>query len=224
MSYDMTGVGCVHYPTNAEPPFSAVAISDGFLGSGGCVGAQTSGWGPLLASYGIVTMIINTTGADQPAQRGTKLLGGIAGFKAENMKSGSPLFGKLAGRYGTSGFSMGGGGTTRATVTDKTLISSVAIMPYSPDGAGVVTPTLVICGSSDGTAPCSGHGTPVYNEIPATTPKMRVTVTSGHSGQPTAGSNMSGAWGLAWHKAFLDGDERWIPVLKSGMSNSSTLP
>ena len=218
MSYDIPTAGCVYYPTNAMAPFSAVAVSDGFLGAGGCVGAQTSGWGPLLASYGIVTMIIHTTGADQPPVRGQKLLAGIAAFKAENTKSGSPLFGKLAGRYGTSGFSMGGGGTTRATVTDKTLLSSVAIMPYSPDGAGVVTPTLVICGSSDGVAPCSAHGTPVYNEIPGSTPKMRIQVSSGHSGQPSAGSNMSGAWGLAFHKAYLDGDTRWVPVLNSAMA------
>ena len=35
----------------------------------------------------------------------------------ENTKNGSPLFGKLSGRYGTSGFSMGGGGTTYAART-----------------------------------------------------------------------------------------------------------
>jgi len=168
-------------------------------------------------------MIIDTLGGDQPATRGTKLLAGIAAFKTENTKSGSPLFGKLAGRYGTSGFSMGGGGTTRATVQDHTLLSSVAIMPYSPDGAGVVTPTLIICGNSDGVAPCASHGTPVYGEIPDTTPKMRVTVTSGHSGQPSAGSNMSGAWGLAFHKTFLDGDERWRPLLVAGTSNTTNI-
>ena len=216
MNYNLTGVGCVYYPTNATPPFSAVAISDGFLGSGGCVGAQTGGWGPFLASYGIVTMIVNTLGGDQPAQRGTKLLGGIAGFKAENTKSGSPLFGKLAGRYGTSGFSMGGGGTTIAATQDRTLLSSVGIMAWSPVGQGVTVPTLFICGNSDALAGCASHGTPAYNPMPPTTPKMRVTVTSSHIGQPTAGASMSGAWGLAFHKVFLDGDERWRPFLVSG--------
>jgi hypothetical protein len=224
MSYDLTGVGCVHYPTDAQAPFSAVAISDGYLGTGGCgIGAQTSQWGPLLASHGIVTMIINTLGSDQPATRATKLLAGIAAFKTENTKSGSPLFGKLAGRYGTSGFSMGGGGTTRATVQDHTLLSSVAIMPYSPQGTGVVTPTLIICGSSDTIAPCASHGTPVYGQIPDTTPKMRVTINSSHAGQPTSGGSMSGAWGLAFHKTFLDGDERWRPLLTGGNPTATNI-
>jgi hypothetical protein len=213
----------VYYPTNAEPPFSAVAISDGFLGRGGCGTAQTGRWGPFLASYGIVTMIINTTGSDSPTVRGTKLTAAIGAYKAENTKSGSPLFGKLAGRYGTGGFSMGGGGTTRAAAQDSTLKSSLAIMPYQPVGMGVTVPTIFICGSSDGTASCTSHGTPAYNAMPETTPKIRVTVTSGHAGQPSAGSNMSGAWGLAFQKAFLDGDERWITLLKSAPSNATNI-
>jgi hypothetical protein len=176
-----------------------------------------------LASYGIVTMIVNTTAGDQPAQRGTKLLGGIAGFKAENTKSGSPLYQKLAGRYATSGFSMGGGGTTRAATQDPSLLASVGIMAWQPVGTGVTVPTLFICGSSDALAGCATHGTPAYNAMPATTPKMRITVTSSHVGQPSAGSNMSGAWGLAFHKLYLDGDERWKPVLLSGRNDATTI-
>jgi hypothetical protein len=168
-------------------------------------------------------MIVVTGSFDQPAQRATALLDGIAGFKAENQNSGSPLFGKLAGRYGTSGFSMGGGGTTIAASQDPSLLTSVAIMPWGPTGQGVTVPTLIICGSSDGTASCTTHGTPAYNEIPDSTPKMRVTVTSGHAGQPTAGGGASGEWGLAFQKVFLDGDERWRPVLLSGNSNDTTI-
>ena len=215
--------GCIYYPTNAEGKFSAIALSDGYLGSGGCGPAQVGRWGGLLASYGIVVMVINTGGQDQPATRGQKLLGGIAAFKTENTKSGGQLFGKLNGRYATGGFSMGGGGTTRATVTDKTLKASLAIMPYSPDGAGVVTPTLVICGQSDNTASCASHGTPVYNEIPSATPKMRVTVSGGHVGQPTAGGGDSGEWGLAFLKLYLDGDERWKPVLLAGSETATNI-
>jgi hypothetical protein len=218
-----TNAGCVYYPTNATGPFSAIAISDGFLGSGGCTGAQTGGWGPFLASYGIVTMIINTLGGDQPAQRGTKLLGGVASFKAENTRSGSPLYGQLAGRYATGGFSMGGGGTTMAASQDPTLLSSIAIMPWSPVGQGVTVPTLVICGSSDTIASCTSHGTPAYNAMPANTPKMRITVTSGHSGQPTAGSGASGARGLAFLKVFLDGDERWRQTLLSQPATATNI-
>ncbi len=120
--------GCVHYPTDAEPPFAAVTISDGFGGSGGCGPSQTGQWGPLYASWGIVAMIINTGAGDQPQQRGTKLSAAVAALKMENMKSGSPLMGKLSGRYGTSGFSMGGGGTTFTAMKDPMLKSNVSIM------------------------------------------------------------------------------------------------
>ena len=222
-SYNVSGAGCVYYPTNAEAPFAAVAISDGFGGSGGCGRTQTDGWGPLYASWGIVTMIVNTGSGDQPNARGRALNRGIEAFKSENMKSGSPLNGKMAGRYGTSGFSMGGGGTSYATVTDKTLLTSVAIMPWGPVRSGVTVPTLVICGSSDGIASCASHGSPLYNSIQGMTPKMKVTVSSGHVGQPTAGSGRSGAAGLAFQKVYLEGDTRWKPLLGMIMGEKANI-
>jgi hypothetical protein len=205
--------GCIYYPTDAQPPFSAVAISDGFGGSGGCGRTQTDRWGPLYASHGIVAMIVNTTGGDRPEVRGMKLSAGIAAFKAENENSSSPLHQKLAGRYSTSGFSMGGGGTSFASAADNTLKSSVAVMPWGPARSGIEVPTLVICGSSDGTASCASHGNPLYAGIPDTVPKMRIIVSSGHVGQPSAAGGDSGEVGLAFQKVFLDGDERWRPVL-----------
>lgn len=215
--------GCIYYPTDAEPPFAAVAISDGFGGSGGCGRTQTDGWGPLYASHGIVAMIINTTGGDQPNVRGDKLGDGIAAFKAENENSESPLHMKLAGRYGTSGFSMGGGGTSYATQTDKTLLSSVAIMPWGPVRDGVETPTLVICGSSDTIASCASHGNGLYSGIGDSVPKMRIVVSSGHAGQPTAGGGDSGKYGLAFEKLFLEGDERWRPLLVAAESEETNI-
>jgi hypothetical protein len=225
-SYSLSGTGCIYYPTDAEPPFAAVAISDGYLGSGGCGRTQTSGWGPLLASWGIVTMIIETTGQDQPPARGTKLTEGIEGFKAENENSSSPLFGKLGGRYGASGFSMGGGGSTYAAADDPTLRSAVGIMLYGRDrsgGASTTVPTLVICGASDRTAGCGSHGTPHYGALPESTPKMRVEVSGGHVGQPTAGGGRSGEYGLAFHKVFLEGDERWRPLLVGADAEESNI-
>ncbi|MBN1652505.1 MAG: hypothetical protein JXA30_01885 [Deltaproteobacteria bacterium] len=215
-SYDLRGVGCVYYPTDAEPPFAAVAVSDGFMGSGGCASMQTGRWGPLYASWGIVSMIVVTGSGDQPNQRANALLEGIEAFKAENENSSSQLYQKLAGRYGTSGFSMGGGGTTIAASRDSSLLSSVALMPWGPTGQGVTVPTLFVCGSSDGIASCRSHGTPAYNQMPETTPKMIVTVNSGHAGQPTSGGGMEGSWGLAFQKVYLEGDERWQAILLSG--------
>jgi hypothetical protein len=224
MSYTVPA-GCIYYPTSAAatPPFSAIAISDGLGGSGGCGIAQTGRWGAFLASYGIVTMIVTTGAGDSPQIRGTKLAGGITAFKSENTKSGGQLFGKLAGRYATGGFSMGGGGTTHAATADSTLKASLGIMAWSPVGRGVTVPTIFICGNSDGLAGCGGHGTPAYNAMPTTTPKLRTTITSGHVGQPSAGGNMSGAWGLAFLKLYLDGDERWKATLLSGRNDATTI-
>jgi hypothetical protein len=222
-SYDLQGVGCVYYPTDAEPPFAAVAISDGFGGSGGCGRTQTDGWGPFYASYGIVAMIVETGSGDQPGQRGNALLEGIAGFKAENEKSGSPLFGKLAGRYGTSGFSMGGGGTTYAAQEDSTLRTSVGLMAWGPVRSGIMVPSLFICGASDGIASCGAHSEGAYAGISGDTPKAIITVSGGHVGQPSAGGGDSGATALAFQKYFLEGDERWKPILLMADFDDSTI-
>ena len=226
-SYSITQ-GCIHYPdgADAKPPFAAVTVSDGAGGTGGggrCGPSQTNRWGPFYASWGIVTMIVYTTGGDQPSQRGTKLVGGVTALKAENIKEGSPLKGLLAGRYGTSGFSMGGGGTSYASRADKTLLTSVAIMPWSPVRSGLTVPTLVICGSSDGIASCASHGNALYRGVGMDVPKMRVTVPSGHAGQPSAGMGKSGQYGLAFQKVFLEGDTRWRPLLAAAMSDESTI-
>jgi hypothetical protein len=213
----------VHYPTGAEGPFAAVAISDGYLGSGGCRSFQTGAWGPFLASWGIVTMIINTGSGDQPATRGRKLTAAIASLKAENERSGSELYQKLAGRYGTGGFSMGGGGTTYAAQDDSTLLTNMPLMPWGPVRSGVTVPTLVVCGASDGTASCRSHGTPFFNGLADSVPKMRVTVSGGHNGQPSAGGGESGRVGLAFQKVFLEGDERWRPLLAGADNDSSNI-
>jgi len=222
-SYTISGTGCVFYPTNADPPFAAVTIADGFTGSGGCNSIQTGQWGPLYASWGIVAMIVDTGANDQPQVRGTALSKGIAAFKTENMNSMSPLSGKLAGRYGTSGFSMGGGGTTYSAKADPTLLSDVAIMAWGPVTSGITVPTLFICGSSDTLAGCSTMGTPAYAGIADTVPKMRVTINSGHAGQPSSGGGKSGEYGLAFQKVFLEGDTRWRPLLVAVMSDETNI-
>jgi hypothetical protein len=223
-SYDLFGVGCVYYPTDADPPFAAVAIADGFGGSGGCGLTQTNDWGPLYASWGIVAMIVDTGAADQPIQRGAALSGGIAAFKMENMTSSSPLYQKLAGRYGTSGFSMGGGGTTYAAASDPTLLSNVAIMAWGPV-SGITVPSLFICGTADTLAGCGlgAMGSGAYAGIADSVPKMIVTLNSIHYGQPDADGGKSGQYGLAFQKVFLEGDERWRPLLVAAPADDSTI-
>jgi pimeloyl-ACP methyl ester carboxylesterase len=213
-SYELPN-GTVYYPTDAEPPFAAIAICPGFLN----VGPEMAPWGPFYASHGIVLMTVYTGAADVPAIRALLLLDGIDALKAENTKSGSPLMGKLSGRYGTSGYSMGGGGTTIASGSLPELKTSVGLAAWAPEGAGVKVPTLLLCGEADTVAACS-QSSSAYRAIPESTPKMMVTIPGvshlSWFGPTDAGRGTSGAMALAFEKVFLEGDERWRPLLVKG--------
>ena len=52
---------------------------------------------------------------------------------------------------------------------------------------------------------------------------MRVQVSGGHNGQPTAGGSNSGEFGLAFQKVFLEGDERWRPLLVAADSEETNI-
>lgn len=214
--------GTIHYPTNAEPPFAGVAVCGGFLNTG----PEMDSWGSFYASHGIVTIVTSTGASDQPNVRATKLLGAIKTLKDENTKPGSALMGKMSDRYGTSGYSMGGGGTTIATGMDATLKTSVGMAPWGGQGANVKTATLLFCGSSDTTAPCS-MASSVFRGIADPTPKMLVTL-NGTSHLQWVGSYSAPGQGaaaklaLAFQKVFLEGDERWKPLLKMMTTGESS--
>ncbi|HVU02581.1 MAG TPA: hypothetical protein VHE30_12555 [Polyangiaceae bacterium] len=212
-------LGTIHYPTNADPPFAGVALCGGFLNTG----PEMDGWGSFYASYGIVTIITTTLGSDDPNIRATKLLAAIGALKQENTTSSSPLFGKMAGRYGTSGYSMGGGGTTIASSQDSTLRTSVGLAPWGPTGNGVSVPTLLLCGDADTVAPCTmAQG--AYGAM--TGPKMMMTIPGATHfnwfGPKDAGGGMSGETALAFEKVYLEGDERWKPLLLAGRGTVTT--
>ena len=78
-------------------------------------------WGWFYASWGIVTVVTWTGPLDFPDIRAIALNGAIEELKAENLNPLSPLNGQMSDRYGTSGYSMGGGGTTRQASRDPWL-------------------------------------------------------------------------------------------------------
>lgn len=204
--------GTVTYPTDAEPPFAGVAVCGGFLNTG----PEMATWAPFYASHGIVTVITSTGAADTPDIRARKLLDAIEQLKAENTKSGSPLNGKMSGRYGTSGYSMGGGGTTIAASGTPSLKTSIGLAPWGGSGSRTTVATLLLCGSADTTAPCS-MAQSVYRGIPEMTPKMMINISGvshfGWFGPTDAGRGTSGAYALAFQKVYLEGDTRWKPLL-----------
>jgi hypothetical protein len=208
------GSGTVYYPSNAPAPFAGMALCGGFLNSG----FEMSGWGEFYASWGIVTVITDTFPLDFPDDRAVNLAASIQELKGENTNPISPLFGKMSGRYGTSGYSMGGGGTTIATSSDWTLQSSIGMAPWLPTGFLVQTPTLLMCGDADIVAPCE-MAEAAYDEIPDTTPKLMVMLGVGVDHLdwfgPDAAFGQGGAYGLAFAKVFLEGDTRWKAKLLS---------
>ena len=213
-------LGTVYYPTDAQPPFASVALCAGFTNTG----PEMADWGPMYASHGIVTIITDTTGLDDPGTRGTKLLAAIKQLKDENAGTTSPLAGKLSDRYGTSGYSMGGGGTTIASGTDATLKTSVGLAAWGGSGQKVTVPTLLLCGSSDTVAPCN-MSEPVYSAIAEPTPKMMIVIPNtthfNWFGPLDAGMGTSGKYALAFQKVYLEGDERWKPLLLTKPSSGT---
>lgn len=209
--------GTVYYPTDAEPPLAGISICPGFLNTG----PEMAPWGPFYASWGIICVVTNTTGADAPNIRGDKLVAAIGDLKKQGTGSG-PLAGKLAGRYGTSGYSMGGGGTTFASVTDPTFLTSVGLAAWGPEnGAKVKTPTLFICSDADTVAGC-GFSNTAYMQMTEPTPKMTLDIPGASHfnwfGPNDAGGGVSGQYALAFQKVYLEGDERWKPLLMKAPS------
>jgi pimeloyl-ACP methyl ester carboxylesterase len=214
--------GTAYYPTDAEPPFAAVVLCGGFLNTG----PEMETWAPLYASYGIVTVIVTTGAADLPDLRAAELLAAVDELETLNKGSSGPLSGKLAGRYGTSGYSMGGGGTTIASGMDATLKTSVGLAPWGGSGSNVKVPTLLLCGEADTVAPCD-MAQSVYTGMPAGTQKMIVSIPAtthfNWFGPTDAGGGTSGKYALAFQKVFLEGDERWKPLLLTKPSSGSQM-
>jgi dienelactone hydrolase len=224
---NLYGGGTIHYPTDATPPFGAVAVCPGF------VAAQESiqSWGPFLASHGIVTITIDTlTPLDVVDQRADELMDALASIKSENMRSGGPLFNKIdTARMGVMGWSMGGGGTWLAAAMHPELRSAVSFAGHiatalNQDVTTTKVPTLLLAGSADTLILGGGMSQPVYDEIPESTPKMVWEVNgAGHdvANSPSNSAGAIGRYGLSWQKVFLEGDVRYRKFLLEMAPNAS---
>ena len=214
--------GTIYYPMDAQPPFSGVVICPGWT----AVQSSIAAWGPFLASHGIVLMTIdtNTTG-DQVAQRDDALLDALQSLREENDRAGSPLQGKLsADRYGLMGWSMGGGGTWLATAARPDLKTGISLAGHNATAggggiaAGITVPSMLFAGATDSAILGGGNQSQnSYQAIPATTPKILYEMASeGHFSWGTPVQTNAGALGryaLAFQKVFLEGDERYRPIL-----------
>jgi hypothetical protein len=185
------------------------AIIPGFTN----VGPEMAAWGPYFSGWGIVTAVTYSGPLDTPGLRGQWLLDAVAA-----MKKASGLQGKMSGNYGTGGYSMGGGGTTVASTSDKSLRSSMGLAPWAPGGRGITTPTIHFCGGSDLVAGCSSNASWAYSDLPTTTPKALVVISGcDHLLCWFSPDSTTGEIGLIWNKVFLEGDKRWGKLLLNSL-------
>jgi dienelactone hydrolase len=219
------GGGTIYYPTNADPPFGAVAVVPGFTAYQNSI----QDWGPFLASHGIITMTIDTvTTADPPASRADGLLDALDTIKSENERSGSPLMGKVdVSRFGVAGWSMGGGGTLIAASRTPTLKAGVSFAAWGPTGGAMnKVPVLMFEATADPLA--AGMSDGFYQQTPDSVPKYLFEVSgAGHdvANSPNNSGKIIGLYGLSWFKVFLEGDERYRQFLtapKPSITTSNT--
>jgi dienelactone hydrolase len=212
--------GIVYYPTNAEPPFVAVALCPGFTDSQ----IDVDWWGPRLASHAIVVLILSTiTVLDQPSMRAQALEAALETLRAENDRPDSPLSGQIdLTRLGIMGHSMGGGGALLAAdALGDEIQAAIPLMPWSQDGSppmfpNVKAPTMVITGEVDRTARPTEMGYPFYTTLSGSTERAYVEVEGGAHDigkNPGLHHDIVGRYAIAWLKLHLEDDERYRELI-----------
>ncbi|MEY4579257.1 MAG: Lipase 1 [Pseudomonadota bacterium] len=213
----------IYYPAGAaKPPFGGVVIVPGFT----AVQADMAAWGPFLASHGIVAMTIDTiTTGDQPDARSLALLDALVSLREENKRMGSPLAGNLdVDRLGIMGWSMGGGGTWITADGHPELKVAISLCGWILGAAGSKTtvPSLQLASKGDPLA--DGMSQPIYDAIPAKTPKMLIEFPGGdhwNANNPANSNKQIGRYGLSWIKVFLEGDTRYRKFLEMAPLNTT---
>ncbi len=208
------GNATIYYPLDSQQPIGGVAVAPGFTERQ----RHVNWWGPRLASHGYAVLVLDTNDPrDRPDVRATALMAGIATLRAENSRSGSPLFGKLdVSKMAVMGHSMGGGGALLAANEHSDQIkAAIPLTPWQPDAdfSSVTIPTLIIAGADDGIAAVADHAWKHFESIPATTTKVYLEVAGGDHFIANSGQNRDkatmGRYGIAWLKLYLDEDQRY---------------
>jgi len=223
------GDATIYYPDASVSPYASIVIVPGFVSSQSSV----AGWGPFLASNGIVTMIIDTnSGFDQPPSRANALLDAIATLREEHERSASPLYNKLdTTKFSVGGWSMGGGGTQLAAAMEPSLKAAIAFCPWlsnpTANDLDHAVPLLILSGQNDGVADPDIHADVHYALTPATTDKLLYEATGGDhyiANDPNNVQGEIGKYGLSWLRYYLLDDPCYCPlVLQSSTLTSEYL-
>ena len=184
----------IFYPLTPafDLPNGVVVMSPGYRGTP----EGYDWWGPMLASVGIITMIIETnTTEDNLEQRKNALIAGVELIKRENANSASPINNKVdESKIAIMGHSLGGGASLRAA--EELGADIKAVVPLTPyccelgqsfegDLSGVSTPTLIIATAEDTIAPPEMHSRLLYDAINSSTSKVYLEFAEGAHNLPT---------------------------------------
>ena len=208
------GDATIYYPLDTPGPIGGVAIAPGFTEEQ----RHIKWWGPRLASHGYAVLVLDTNDRrDRPDPRADALIAAVTSLRAENGRSGSPLFGGIdVGKMAIMGHSMGGGGTLiAANEHGDEIQAAIPFNPWEPDGVfdDITAPTLVIAGSADQIADVADHAWPHFLSIPESTTKVYMEIDGGSHfiADSDRGTDLTtiGRYGIAWLKLYLDGDERY---------------
>jgi triacylglycerol lipase len=209
--------GLVYYPTDSDGPFPAMILSPGFTASN----TDYEVWGRVLASHGIVALLIQPTSVlDTMPARGADLRAGLGVVRGALNTSG-PLAGKIdTAAVGFMGHSMGGGGTLIATnQVGNDIQAAIPLQPYEPGSrfANIVAPTLFIAAERDNVAAVAGNAFTHYNSIPASTTKIYVEAAGADHYYSTdrndASFEINARYAIAFLKVQLEGDMRYETFL-----------
>ena len=214
----------VYYPTNGNPPYPSIAIVPGFLSAESTI----KDWGPYYASHGIVAITIGTNQlADQPDARGKALLDALETLRQENERSNSPLKEKIdLTKFAVSGWSMGGGGSQLAAVSDPSIKAVVALCPWLSASSNLKhsVPVLILSGEDDEVAAPASHADLHYKNTPNSTIKLLYEVKGGDhriANGPQGGNGDVGKVALSWLKLHLLGWALRTPAWFSTSAASS---
>jgi dienelactone hydrolase len=210
----------IYYPINTDNFLASIVIVPGFS----TFESSISGWGPFLASHGIVCMTIGTNNIfEQPDSRADALVDAVISLKEENSRNGSPLNSKLdIDNVALGGWSMGGGGAQIAATIDPNIKTIVALCPWlepnsiSSEYLNHQKPILFLSGELDAIAPPDAHANPQYEMSSEDAPKLLFEIGgAGHTiaNGPTGGNGEIGIVVLSWLKKYLLEDNCYCPIL-----------
>ena len=177
-----------------------------------------------LAEAGMVVIAVSASNNSTVGGYETAHKSGVGILMGENENSSSPIYGKI-GRYGTIGYSKGGGGSINAaSELGDQVDTCVALAPWGPSPTrNHSAATMILTGTRDAIASDS-IGERAYGNLPGGIPKLYAAMRGeGHFywvSRQSLGSETD--FIRAWLKYYLEDNEDYYPVFSQGAGSGMT--